>query len=489
MRSQDIESLVAAVAGFLRDDGCRALHVVVDPEVRRGAIDLVMAQEYRPTNVAPFVLLEQPHTRADPGWASRTAALRQQHDARRVGHEDTIAALPAAPTGPDDRGLFALQLQQLMQATPEHTEGLVVVLAPTQIDAHTELTGALDLLLARGGLARARWIVIEADGDRLRAWVDAARGRRIDLRQSPAAIDAEVAALVEDRPGASPRGVTPPARPDVPDRTPDADGLRRREIGRLSLQASLAASRGQGAQAVAAQRSARDLAAAAGWTSDAITMEIALGAHLVGAGATREAETTFVRAIESAQQHGMHDKATTAGFGLAATRTVRGERHTALVAYADAALAAERSGSPVLAIEANRLAGQAALDLRMEPQAITFFAKAVELADAAGSIGPSSAGIAARTLATLCRRRGLDARAIELDHQADRFDAQAGTAPTQVPDAAPTPEVAPSWTPAETESLRRAIDHSLGEDASQILSRDELDSLQGRGVGPDAEEP
>jgi len=478
MGSQGIESLVAAVAGFLRDDSCRVLHVVVDPELRRGAVELVMAQEYRPTNVAPFVLLEQPHTRTDAGWASRAAALRQQHDARRVGHEGTIAAVPAAPSGRDDRGMFALQVQQLLQAAPEHTEGLVVVLAPPQIEAHGELTDALDLLLARSDLARVRWIAIEADGDRLSAWANRVRGRRIDLRQSPAASEARIEALVDGRPGATPRGVTPPVRPDVPDRTPDADGLRRREIGRLSLQASLAASRGLGAQAVLAQRSARDLAAAAGWTSDAITMELALGAHLVGAGATREAEATFVRALESAQQHGMHDKATTAGFGLAATRTVRGEKHTALVAYADAALAAERSGSPVLAIEANRLAGQAAHDLRMEPQAITFFAKAVELADTAGDIGPSSAGVAARTLAALCRRRGLDARATELEHKADRFDAQAGTASSPVPEVGPADTAAPAFTADQSASLRRAIDHSLGEDASQILSRDELDALQ-----------
>ncbi len=382
-RVAGIESLVAAVAGFLRDEGCRVLHVLVDPEMRRAAIDVVMAQEFRPTNASPFVLVEQPHTRADAGWAARTAALRQQHEARRVGHESTIAALPVAPSGRDDRGTFALQLQQLLQATPEHAEGLVVVLAPTQIEAEAELTGALDLLTGRSDLASIRWIAIEADGDRLRAWIDAKRGRRVDMRRSPAAIDAEIAALVDDRPAAAPRGVVPPVRPDVPDRTPDADGLRRREIGRLSLQASLAASRGQGAQAVDAQRRARDLATEAGWTVDAITMEIALGSHLVGAGAMQEAEASFQRAIASANEHAMHDKAVTAGFGLAATRALRGQKHEALVAYADAAIAADKSGSRALVIEANRIAGQTALDLGLRAQASAFLEKAAGLADTA----------------------------------------------------------------------------------------------------------
>lgn len=540
-RSTTIEDLVAGLSRFLRDGGGRLLEVLVDPELRRQVVALVMAQEHRPTVRAPFFALEHAHGAQQPGWALRAAALREQHEHRRRT-APTIPPLPAVPATADERQGFALQLQQLLDAPPPNTEGLVVVLAPASIDAPAQLRDAVALMLGRRELSAVRWIVIEADGEPVAPLVATlgARAQRIDARLPGAVADAELAAMVDDRPPAGPRGVTPPVRPDVPVRIPDADGVRRREIGRLSLAAALAASRGRGVEAVAAQRGARDLATEAGWTDDAVTMELALGAHLVGAGATREAEVTFLRAIETAKQHGMDDKATTAGFGLAATRMVRGERHTALVAYADAAVAAERSGNAMLAIEGSRLAGQAALELRMEPQAITFFAKAVGLAAAAPrDAGLTSAGVAARTLAGLCRQRGLHARADELEAQAEQFTEGASpavasatvpppvvVAPVVAPPMVPTPAAAAtpvvpaaaldegtglltldqiarlhmrgvasdptppehgsrSWTHDEISTLQRAVDHSLGEDASRILSRDELAALQGRAVVAD----
>ncbi len=549
-RSASIEDLVVRLAGFLREEGCRLLQVVVDPELRRSIVGLVMAQEFRPTNRAPFVAFEHEHTGAVPAWSQRAEHARRQHERRREGAEASIAPLPAAPVGGDERLVFGLQLGQLLLIAPPHSEGLVVVLAPGHVEAPTNFRESVALLLGRRELAAVRWIVIEADGDATGPLVATlgAQAQRIDTRLPAADADAELEALIRDRPPAGPRGVMPPSRPDVLSRVPDADGERRREIGRLSLGAALASGRGRGAEAVAAQRGARDLAAEAGWTGDAVTLELALGGHLVAAGATREAELSFLRAIETARASGMHDKAATAGFGLAATRTVRGERHTALVAYADAALAAERSGSSMLAIEGSRLAGQAALELRMEPQAITFLAKAVGLAEAAPvGVGLSSAAVAARTLAAICRKRGLGERAAALDAAAARFGehaqpevstatvppvalpsmpaAQPSTPPTPAsvaaPSAAPaasqpafvpfdegtgmltldqiarlhlrgvasdpTPPVqgARSWTRDEIESLQHAVDHSLGDDASRILSRDELAALSGRAVVPD----
>lgn len=383
-RTQAIETLVTELAGFLRDDTCVVLQVLVDPELRKSALEVAVAQEYRPTNAAPFVAFDDAHTAAAPGWKRRADAARQQHERRRIGVDDSIAALPAAPASTDERGAFALQLQQILHAPPPNAEGLIVVLAPTQIEAPTDFAASLDLLRRRSELRSVRWIVIEADGDALGSWIASlgAAARRIDLRLPSEAADAELAALVDDRPPAGPRGVTPPARPDVQVRVPDADGVRRREIGKLSLQASLAAARGRDPEAVELQRRARDLATEASWTSEAITLEIALGSRLVAAGATQEAEASFARAIEAANANAMHDKAATAGLGLAATRALRGKKPDALVAYTDAAIAADKSGSAPLAIEANRAAGRTARELGLDTQAAVFFAKAQALEDA-----------------------------------------------------------------------------------------------------------
>ncbi len=242
-------------------------------------------------------------------------------------------------------------------------------------------------------------------------------------------------------------------------------------------------------------------------------------AAIVGAGAVRDAESSFSRAIEGARKHQRPDKIATAGFGLGAARTIRGERHTALVAYAEAALAAEDSKSTLLAIEGSRLAGQAAADLGMEPQAITFFGRAVRLAEeSTEDVSRTSAATAARPLAVVCRRRRMSERASELEEQARRFDSPDRVPTGEVVREAPEPEVAVvpeapertsvltleeiarmhwggvsdapsppsegsrSWTRDEIRSLQRAVDHSLDDRISQILSRRELLALHGDSV-------
>ena len=52
-------------------------------------------------------------------------------------------------------------------------------------------------------------------------------------------------------------------------------------------------------------------------------------------------------------------------------------------------------------------------------------------------------------------------------------------------DPTPPEQGSRSWTRDEIQSLQHAVDHSLGDDASRILSRDELAALSGRAVVPD----
>jgi hypothetical protein len=532
-RNASLEPLLAAVSAFVRDPSCRLLNVIVDPEVRGSIVGLIVAHEHRPDNAAPFVALEHGHTAECRGWRARAAFARQVHLARRQGAEDSVPPLPEAPDGDDEQVAFAQQLQQLLDASPRDAEGLVVVLGPSELTAPARFREAVDRLIRAPMLAPVRWIVVAADEGAMAPCVAGLgpRARQVDARASNGTRDAELDALAAGRRGARPRGVTPPPRADVPDRVPGPEGEQRLEIGRLSLAAALAAARGHGAEAVASQRRARDLARSLGWTQDAVVLELALAGHLVAAGAPHEAETVFLGAIDSANAHDRPDQATTAGFGLAATRMLRAERHTALVAYADAALAAERSGSDVLAVEGSRLAGDVALGLRMEPQAITFLARAVTLADASSQPSARRSGsIAASALADLCARRGSGGRAADLRRAAARLDGESPGEPVsdvtaapelspptvaspRVPDPPPAPaafdegtglltleqiaqfafggiaadatpphEGSRSWTAREIESLQRAVDHSLGDEATTILSADELAALRGESV-------
>lgn len=429
-RSAVLEPLLSALSSFVRDARCRLLHLIVDPESRAAVLDIVMAHEHRPDNPSPFVALEQAYSAERPGWRTRAAHARSVHLARRDANEADVPDLEELPEGDDELGAFAIQLGQLLRATPSGAEGLVVVLAPSHLAAPAKFREAADGLVRAPALAAVRWIVVEVGHAAMSPIVAAlgARAREVDARAPAGTRDAELDALVAGRHRARPRGVTPPPRADMPTAAPDPEGDRRREIGRLSLAAALAASRGQGPLAVLAQREARDIAVAAGWGGDAIVLELALGGQLVAAGSPREAEASFLRAIDSAGSHGRQDLAATAGMGLAAVRTMRGEFPTALVAYADAAVAAQRGGSEVLSVEASRLAGGAALALRMEAEAITFLARAVTIAEASTEGAARRCGAkAARTLAVLSERRGLGDRASELRETARRLDDGGGS--------------------------------------------------------------
>jgi hypothetical protein len=500
--------LLSALSSFVRDARCKLLHVIVDAEARASVVDMVMVHEHRPDNPAPFVAFHQAYLAERTGWRSRAAHARRVHRSRRDGAEASVPDLPESPDAHDELAAFAVQLQQVLHATPRGAEGLVVVLAPSHVAAPTKFRDEVDGLIRTPALTAVRWIVVDVGPGAMSPTVVAlgARAREVDARAPVGTRDAELDAIVAGRRRARPCGATAPRRGDTPTAATDPDGERRAEIGRLSLAAALAASRGEAPSAVLAQREARDIAAAAGWTDDAIVLELALGGHLVGAGSPGEAEASFQRAVDSAQSHGRHDLVATAGIGLAAVRMTRSEHASALVAYADAAVAAKRGGSEVLSVEASRLAGEAALMLRMEPQAITFLAQALAIAEASTEAPSRSCGSkAARTLALLCERRGLGGRASELRETARQLDdearpvddasssnaapagaeAESSGAPVLVP-AGPAGFAA--LTTDDAASLQRALVDSLdvaGSELTAILGEEELARLRARPVEHD----
>lgn len=508
--------LVDELALFVRDPSCRLLHVGVGAVLRPAAVELVAAHEYRPENPSPFFVFEHDHTAAAPGWAARLEHARAIHRARVRDTEPalvdpTLAALAPAPSQGDDPTRFALQLAQLLAAAPAHTHGLVVVMAPRVLAARQQWRLTLELLIRGAGLEPVRWIVLEPEPAEPASHLPrlGSAARHIDLRVRDDDALAELERLATGRQLPGPKGVTPPERPDVSP-GPDEVGERRLALAQHVLCAALAAARGQHAEAVAAQRRARELCDASGWHDESVTMELTLGGHLIAAGALREAEIAFLRAIQAARKQHHAEKTAVAGFALGATRALRGEPHTALVAYAEAAVAAEDGGSPWLAIEGYRLAGDSARDLRMDAQAIAFHGRAVRLGESADlDASRSSAAAAARSLADTCRRRGLEAQAEALDAKAAALGRAHDSHPTptatppqddleprEVTDALtledvarlhwggviedPTPpfEGSRSWTREEIEVVSRAAWHSLDRETSSMLSRDELVALR-----------
>lgn len=422
-----IEALADQLRGFLRQPDQKLLHVIATPDLRKGAMATAMAAEHAPENVAAFVLFAQPHTADAPGWRLRAGSAREQHDSRREGAEPPIPALPPAPEAKDALVAFAEQLWQLLDRKPPGSDGLVVVLAPSQVEDAKAWASALSRVVMGNALSQARFIVIDVESSTI-APVFNALGDRARVHETQLPDDAAAQAVAQAMrgvAGAAPSDVQPPARADDPPKAPvDEEATLRKAVGDKVLVAALAMGNGDAVGAVTAQRQARDLCAAAGKTDDALQMELLLGGQLNAAGQPKAAEQSFDRALAGAQQAGKPDKVATAGFAVGAVRLAQGERHTALVAYAQAAVAAEQSGQPLLAVEGNRLAGQAAADIKMEPQAITFFTRAVKLAETVPpeTVHRTTASHAARGLAALCRKRKLTERAAELTAQAERFE-------------------------------------------------------------------
>jgi hypothetical protein len=433
-----IEALTGRIREFLRTPTSRLLHVVASTSLRKSVLATVMAAEHAPDNPSPFVAFSQPHGAESPGWIARTLAARQQHDARRKDADPPIAELPPPPPGDDARVVFAQQLWQLLEARPPGSEGLVVVLAPTSVQAPKNWAESVGLLVGGRQLRDVRWIVIDVEGSTVSPVVAGLGARAIqhDARVPEGAAEAALGDMIAGDHGAKPKGVVPPPRPDVVDGPLPPDAERQLAIGRKVMSAALAMGSGRATEAIGDQRQARDLCTEAGWTSEALQMELMLGGQLMAAGQGRAAEESFGRAIDGAREAKLDGKVATAGFALGAARAARREPHTALVAWAEAALAAERSGDPMLAIEGNRLAGRAAADLKMEPQAITFYSRAVKLAESTPPerLSSSTASEAASGLAKICRKRGLRSRAIELEAQAKLFA-------TPVEPAEPEPEM------------------------------------------------
>lgn len=429
-----IERLLEAMTAFVRTPATKLLHVEATPRMRKGCIEGVMAYERDPANTAPFYLFEQEHTRGNPNWAQRAAHARAQHAHRATLMEaqgESLTPLPQAAASGSDRAAFAGAVLQLAQIQPQGAHGVVVVLAPTTLEGAEEWRAGVQPLVMDPKLAAVRFVVLEAAPGPTAALAEQLRDRgdQVRVEANQAAEDRDVESMLENfvpggpPPGASPQ-VSPPPHPSVgpePEATPDAK--LRGAVAQKLIDSALAMKQGRSAAAVQSTREARDLSAAAGLQRDAINLELMLGGQLLAAGSPKQSEASFARAVKNAEEQGKDAQAATGQFSLGASKLTRKDKQGALVCYAEGTVAAERSGQPALAIEGGRLTGTLAAELGMQAQAIAFFTKAVKLAETVGPVAPlTSAGESARSLAQMCRKRGLNEQAAKFDAQAESFE-------------------------------------------------------------------
>ncbi|CAN94248.1 hypothetical protein sce4085 [Sorangium cellulosum So ce56] len=461
-------------AWFARAREVRLLVVRTSGDLRGAVLDLLPGFEFHADNRSPWIVLDDARTGEDAGWIARSNRLAAAWERRREayardGIEVGPVPLPAsaslgqspAAAGPSPYlAVFELMAGAVLRALRGPLQGLVLVVAPTIIDDARALDEEIARLLAARELLACRIVlVLDLDDPPPRRATAVARPLAVETR---CAVDARqkqadfAAFLASASDGArasggvvGPRGVAPPRRVDAPPELP----LERRDAilrgaginpayldgsARLRdqiLGAALAMQQGNGPDAIAQQRSACDLAASVELGVVEVICRVTLASYLSALDRSEAAVEELDRAVSVARAHRLPEQESQALLALGLVHALAQRFPDAARAYVHAARTAEAAGAALLAIEGWRLAGQLALLIDAEDQAIDCLKKAVQVAaDSEPTIARLSSGPeAARRLAALCRARGWRTQAASLDEQADRLERGRTTAsPTQI---------------------------------------------------------
>lgn len=460
-------------AWFARAHEVRLLSIRTSSDLRKEALKQLAGFEFHADNFSPWVVFEDSRTAESDGWRSRANRLAKDWESRRQAfakEQITLPPLdPRPPNGgsdspPDDSSVmarvtgifgdappesrvapFLLTAGKVIAALREPLRGLVLVLAPAAVDDPEAFEAELEILLQAAPLARCRWVwVLPDDTKPPRRLLESLGDRALecDAAVDPEAFERDVEALVANdgaRSGtAGPRGVKPPPRVDDPPALPkekrDAELLKAGidpryidespKLRNLLIGAALAMKQQRGADAVRQQREARDLCADLHLHQAEVICQIGLASYLSGLGLGQEAVRELEDAARCAHEHGLEVHESQAYLALGLVHALAQRLPHAAQAYVQAAKTAEAAKMPLIAIEGWRLAGQLAAQEDLPTQATGAFQEAIRIASSADPevAKVSSAPEAARTLAALCRKRGLTAQADSLEAQAKTME-------------------------------------------------------------------
>lgn len=436
---------------FARAHELRLWVVSCDASLRNPILALVPKLEFHADNQSAWPVVLDAHTKADDGWQLRANVLAADW-ARRVEAfaEAGVAQGPVkAAQGPNAFRTTAAAIGQAMVAP---LAGLVIVLAPTIVQQPERLEAELTALMGDAALQHCRWVlVLDIDAPVPEILVDALGPQRALVTRctiDPDQQRRDLSAMLEGNPArfgmAFPVGVTPPRRVDDPPPLPKeqrdaalkAEGIdpalveQGPEIRANALGASIAMKEGRGADAIEQQRKVRDLCAGVGQHELQVIAQITLASYLSGLEQRPAAKRELLAAIEVARTHELLRPESQAHLALGLLHALDDEQPAAVRAYADAGRTAEAAGEPMLAIESWRMAGQLTAKLRQDDAAVRAFGEALRIAEGTPpeQLERSSAPEAARQLAALYERRGMQAQAASLHVQADAME-RGGEAP------------------------------------------------------------
>lgn len=430
------------VSWFVRAKEHRALHATFGGDLRGAALKVIAGAEVHADNRAAWVTLEDAFLVAEPAWAARANRLVEHWKLRVEAFAKDGVTMPEVTATPGDTlAAFATTVASVIAAVRAPLEGVVVVLAPTVIDPLRAVEAELMALFAQPALSRVRWVIaVDEAAPPMPALVAEPSLLCVVSRAivDPAALDRDLDAIAGPSGGvARPSGVVPPPRvddpPPLPRETRDA-ALRASGVDPATLEAmpelrsqvlgaALAMKRGRGAEAIALQRAARDLAASRGMHLATALCQITLASYVSGLGDRPSALAELADASQRAEANGLPLQKAQAHLAEGMLLALDGRHSEAVVAYKNAGEAAEKAEAPSLAIEAWRLAGTIQMQAGDEGAARSL-QRAVTLAEGADpAVAKStSAPEAARQLAEIYATRGHAEAARSLHAQADAIE-------------------------------------------------------------------
>jgi tetratricopeptide (TPR) repeat protein len=463
--TRGLRTLQADAAWFARAQELRLLHVSTSADLGANALKLCLGQELHADNHSLYFGLEEPYSRTNDGWYSRGQSLRKQYAAKQEGLAKAgISLRPLAPAVKRSPAIleFTELLQDVLAALAPPISGVVVVLAPKQVEPGSPFIDDLRQLIASRALTSVRWIVIERDVISSRSLVDelAPRALASEWWRDENAAKLDLAALVGplnpsldftpkyptwQAAGAAP-DVEPPPRVDAP--TPPTDeqitaaGLAPifvkgggQALQKLLLGGALAIKDGRHAEAIQLQQAAMSLCGAMGMLKAKLINTLILGSYFMAAQSPKEARKTYEQAEAQAQQQQLTDEEAQANLALGMLDAVEGKSQQSMARYLKAGDVAEASGNHALAIESWRTAGQLAFNLKANDAAIQPWLRATNLAATMDptEVKATSAAECARGVATILRSRGQLTEATAFDQNAFRFE-------HGLPQSAPVPQ-------------------------------------------------
>jgi tetratricopeptide (TPR) repeat protein len=456
--TRGMRRLQADAAWFARATELRLLHVSTTADLGAPAIKLCAGQEYHADNKSLYFVLDEPYLAASDGWYSRGQSLRKQYAAKREGLAKEGIALaelgPAVKRSPA-ASEFTDLLKEASKALSPPISGLVIVLAPKQVEPGAPFAAEVRSMINSTLLSQVRWIVIERDlfvarelahelGDRALSseWRRDDDESKKDLKAMIGPIDPSLGLNFAPKmpawqaPGAGPDVEAPPRKNAPPPAPPDpallaSAGLTPefvmgggQALQKLVLGGALAQKEGRHADAIGLQGAAVELCGRLGMVKAQIINTLILGSYFMAAESRPHARKTYEQAAAQASQHQLKDEEAQANLSLGMLDALEGQNQQSMGRYTNAAELAEKSGNQPLAIESWRTAGQLAYGLKAYDAALQSWLRGLKVT--AGmkpkDVQATSAAEMSRGTAAILRSRGQSAEAQEFEQRAFRYE-------------------------------------------------------------------